>query len=300
MQSFLDLHYPVDVAWADVHGLRLAYADQGSGDVPLVLIHGLSGYIPMWVKNIDALAQRHRVIALDLPGYGKSDKPRASYSMRFFADMVRGLLDKLEIPTAVLVGHSMGAQVSMHLALQSPERVSGLVLSSPAGIETFGAAESAFIASMVTPGFTRYATKSTIRARHEANFHNMPEDAGFLVADRIAIRTARKFRAYCHVIKNSVRGMLNEPVYADLGRLGAPTLILFGDDDKLIPNPVLHRGTAAQMVQAELPRMPQTELAVLPKAGHIAQFEAADAWNATVLEFVERVLPSVVASPIGA
>lgn len=300
MQSFLDLHYPFDVKWADVHGLRIAYADEGEGDVPLVLIHGLSGYIPMWKKNIGALAEQHRVIALDLPGYGKSDKPRASYSMQFFADIVSGLLDRLGIPSAVLVGHSMGAQVSMHLALQARQRVCGLVLSSPAGIETFGPAESAFIASLVTPGFTRYATKSTIRARHQANFHNMPDDAGFLVADRIAIRSARKFRAYCHVIKHSVRGMLDAPVHADLGRLGAPTLIVFGDDDKLIPNPVLHRGTAEEMVRAELPRMPNTEFAVLPNAGHIAQFEAAGAWNSTVLEFLERVLPGTVASPIGA
>lgn len=290
MRSFLDLHYPEDVAWAEVDGMRIAYADEGDGDIPLVLVHGLGGYIPMWTNNLKVLAQHHRVVALDLPGYGKSDKPRARYSMRFFADAVRGLLDELDIPRALLVGHSMGAQVSMHLALQAPQRVHGLVLSSPAGIETFSAAESMLISSLVTPAFTRYATDSTIRARHEANFHRMPADAGFLVADRIAIRSARKFRAYCHVIKHSVRGMLNEPVHARLHQLGAPTLILFGDDDKLIPNPFLHRGTAAELVEAELPRMPDTQLVTLSDAGHLAQFEAADAWNQAVLEFAERAL----------
>ncbi len=290
MDSFLELQYPLDVDWADVDGIRIAYADQGTGRVPLVLIHGLGGYISMWAKNLAPLAEHHRVIALDLPGYGKSDKPRADYSMRFFANAVRGLLDVLDVPQAILVGHSMGAQISMHLALTAPERAAGLVLSSPAGIETFSRIESAFIASLVTPGFTRYATDATIRARHEANFHRMPADAEFLVADRIAIRSARKFRAYCHVIKHSVRGMLDEPVHEVLHRLGAPTLITFGDDDKLIPNPVLHRGTAADLVRAELPRMPNTELVVLPNAGHLAQFEAADAWNRAVLDFAARVL----------
>jgi pimeloyl-ACP methyl ester carboxylesterase len=286
VQSFLDLHYPVDVAWADVQGNRIAYADVGEGDVPVVLVHGLSGYIPMWQKNIGALAQHHRVIALDLPGYGKSDKPRADYTMRFQARAVRGLLDALGIARAVLVGHSMGGQICTHLTLAHPERVAGLVLSSPAGIETFNAGEAAFLRSLVTPAFTYYATDSTIRARHEVNFREMPADAGFLVSDRIAIRKARKFKAYCHVIKNSVRGMLDEPVHADLHRLGVPTLILFGDSDKLIPNPVLHRGTAADLVRAELPRMPNTRFEELRNAGHLAQFEAADAWNRAVLDFV--------------
>lgn len=291
MQSFLDLHYPVDVDWAEVHGMRIAYADLGEGEIPLVLIHGLSGYIPMWKKNIGALAARHRVIAVDLPGYGKSDKPRASYSMSFFAETIRGLLDVLGVPKAVLVGHSMGGQVSMHVALQAPERVHALVLSSPAGIETFSASEAAFLRSLVTPAFTYYATNSTIRARHEVNFRTMPADAGFLVSDRIALRSARKFKAYCHVIKHSVRGMLDEPVHAQLHRLGAPTLILFGDTDKLIPNPVLHRGTAAALVQAELSRMPDTRFVLLSHAGHLAQFEAAEAWNDAVLAFAAEVLP---------
>jgi len=291
VQSFLDLHYPVDVDWAEVHGMRIAYADLGEGEIPLVLIHGLSGYIPMWKKNIGALAARHRVIAVDLPGYGKSDKPRASYSMSFFAETIRGLLDVLGVPKAVLVGHSMGGQVSMHVALQAPERVHALVLSSPAGIETFSASEAAFLRSLVTPAFTYYATNSTIRARHEVNFRTMPADAGFLVSDRIALRSARKFKAYCHVIKHSVRGMLDEPVHAQLHRLGAPTLILFGDTDKLIPNPVLHRGTAAALVQAELSRMPDTRFVLLSHAGHLAQFEAAEAWNDAVLAFAAEVLP---------
>ncbi len=299
MQSFLDLHYPLEVQWAEVHGMRIAYADEGTGEVPLVLIHGLSGYIPMWQKNIGALAERHRVIALDLPGYGKSDKPRASYTMSFFAQTVRGFLEVLGIERAIVIGHSMGAQVSIHLALRAPQCVHALVLTSPAGIETFSSAESAFLRSLVTPAFTYYATDATIRARHEVNFRQMPEDAGFLVADRIAIRKARKFKAYCHVIKHSVRGMLDEPVHADLHRLSMPTLILFGDTDKLIPNPVLHRGTAAQLVQAELPRMHAGRFVLLRDAGHLAQFEAAHAWNEAVLQFVDEVRPVPAVSTPG-
>ncbi|MEM6290949.1 MAG: alpha/beta fold hydrolase [Myxococcota bacterium] len=293
--NFADLHYPVDVSWTDVQGMRVAYADLGEGDTPLVLVHGLGGYIPTWMKNFGPLAARHRVIALDLPGFGKSDKPRAAYSMTFFADVVREVLGNLGIDRAVLVGHSMGAQISMHLVLRTPDLVQGLVLSSPAGIETFGPAEGAFLKSLVTPAFTYYATDTTIRARHAANFKHLPHEAGFLVADRIAIRRARKFKAYCHVITHCVRGMLEQPVHSQLHRLQVPTLILFGDSDKLIPNPVLHRGTAAELVQAELPRMPFARFELLPHAGHLAQFEAADAWNDAVLRFAADVLPAQLA-----
>jgi len=104
----------------------------GAGD-PAVCIHGLGGTKASFLPTVSALADGYRVIALDLPGFGDSDKPvAAAYDAPYFARKVRDLLDALEIGRAHLIGNSMGGRVAIELALSEPGRVGGVVLLSPA------------------------------------------------------------------------------------------------------------------------------------------------------------------------
>src|SRR5262249_53641232 len=103
-------------------------------DDAVVLIHGLTATHRYWKQNLDALAARHRVIALDLPGFGRSHKPDADYSIDFFVDALFGLLDGLGVARAALVGNSMGGHIAMAAALAAPLRVHKLVLVDPAGV----------------------------------------------------------------------------------------------------------------------------------------------------------------------
>ncbi len=290
VSSFSELQYPVDVAYLDVAGTRIAYADEGHGE-PLVLLHGLGGYIPSWTKNLEALAEHHRVIAVDLPGFGKSDKPAVPYTMSYFAEVVHELVQRLGLVRPVVIGHSMGGQIAIHYALRHPDRVRALVLSSPAGLETFSPTEAAWLRGAVTPAFTYYASDEVVHARHAANFATLPGDAAFLVDDRIAIKHAREFEAYCQAISSCVAGMLAEPVHAQLPELAPPTLVLFGDRDGLIPNPFLHHGRTGTLAQREVDRIPNARLHLLERAGHLAQFEAASAWNAAVVDFLGALPP---------
>lgn len=102
--------------------------DAGSAGIPLVLIHGLGDEADTWQHIIATLAEKQRVVALDLPGFGRSDKPDTAYTLVFYARTVLGLLDNLGIQQARLVGSSMGAAVAQRLALARPERVTQLVL----------------------------------------------------------------------------------------------------------------------------------------------------------------------------
>src|SRR5262249_40442058 len=106
-RSFAELRYPVPVQTLDLGGVRVAYTERGEGEPALLLIHGLASYLPVWSRNLDALARNHRVIAVDLPGYGKSDKANYEYSMGFFARAVERVIEKLELGRVILVGHSM-------------------------------------------------------------------------------------------------------------------------------------------------------------------------------------------------
>lgn len=290
--SFDELDYGLRVETADVGGTELAYVDMGEGPQTLVLIHGLGSYMPAWSNNLAPLAADARVIALDLPGYGRSDKPNAPYSMRYFVAKVRGLLETLEVDNPVLVGHSMGGQIALTYALMYPDEVRALVLASPAGLETFEDGEAKWLAQAVTPEFTCLASNEAIYSRHVGNFHAMPKEAEFMVEDRVAMKSASEFPQYCLAVSRSVAGMLDGPVHDRLPTVSVPTLVTFGKNDNLIPNPFLHGGSTQRLAEREAKRIPGADVVVLPKAGHMAHFERANAWNAEVLQFV-RALPPV-------
>ena len=296
--NFTDLDYPFPVQHADVGGTSIAYAEMGHGERTIVLIHGLGSYMPVWKNNAPELATDYRVIAIDLPGYGKSDKPEASYSMKYFARQIHALLGELGVQDPVLVGHSMGGQIAMTYALLYPEEYGGLVLTSPAGFETFEDGEAKWLAQAVSPAFTCAADDESIYARHVGNFHRMPKDAHFMVEDRIALKGDPGFGAYCEAVSKSVAGMLDQPVYDDLPKIDQPVLVLFGKNDNLIPNPFLHGGSTVKVAKKGVDQLPNAELVVLEKAGHMAQFEVADEWNSAVRSFLSKLpAPGVSSTP---
>ena len=103
VNSMKDLDYGVEVKTLKVKGdISLAYTDEGAGDETIVFIHGLASYIPAWKKNTDVLKNNFRCIAIDLPGYGRSDKGNYEVSMEFYADGVAELCTQLQLKNVVL------------------------------------------------------------------------------------------------------------------------------------------------------------------------------------------------------
>ena len=109
---------------------RMAIQEAGEGP-PVVMLHGLGGTKVSFLPTQAALAPTHRTIAVDLPGFGDSDKPVGAYDAKFFARWVVGLLDELEIDRAQVVGHSMGGRVAIELGMSHPDRVDCLALMTP-------------------------------------------------------------------------------------------------------------------------------------------------------------------------
>src|SRR5262245_39785615 len=113
----------------EVDGLSLNYVTTGRGPA-VVLLHGLGGFAESWRHTIDALATRATVFALDLPGFGRSAKPRTIYGLGYFARALHGFLDALGLGQASLVGHSLGGSVAVTYALTHPSRVERVALVS--------------------------------------------------------------------------------------------------------------------------------------------------------------------------
>lgn len=286
-REFSEIDYGFPVERAKVRNIGIGYIDQGNSDQVLLLIHGLGSNAKGWIKNIPAWADRYRVIAVDLPGYGTSDKGYYPYSMSFYAQVLTEFLDELGIPKATFVGHSMGGQIAMVTALNHPDRVDKLVLISTAGFERFSEGEGAWMKGVMTPELVRSTAIRNIDINLRANFYETPAGAEFMITDRIQIRGAEDFELYCYAVSQNVDGMLNEPVADDLGKITQPTLIIFGENDGLIPNPYLHGGKTEKVALIGKEGIPDSRLIMMPKCGHFVMFEKWDETNRAVIEFQE-------------
>jgi pimeloyl-ACP methyl ester carboxylesterase len=116
-----------------LHGNRVRYLTAGSGP-PLVLVHGITSSADTWAGAMRGLAREHTVIAPDLLGHGKSDKPRADYSVAAYANGMRDLLSVLDIDRVTVIGHSLGGGVAMQFAYQFPQLVERLIVVSSGGV----------------------------------------------------------------------------------------------------------------------------------------------------------------------
>lgn len=287
LTSMKDLDYglPVQTAKLD-NNIEMAYSEQGDNGEYILFIHGLASYIPAWKKNISDLKNDFRCIAIDLPGYGKSSKGNYKVTMDFFADIIAEFCQKKNINKVILAGHSMGGQIAITTALKYPDLVSRLVLIAPAGFETFNKGEKQWFKDVMTVDGVRLTTVEQIRINYAYNFYNMPDDAGFMVDDRIAIRGANDFNDYCYHITQGVNAMVDQPVFEFLPKIKQPSLCIFGSQDNLIPNRYLHGGPTEKVAVSGAQKMPECKIEMIDKAGHFVMFEKADEVNIKIKQFL--------------
>lgn len=288
LQTMDELPYPFSVNKVELpEGIKVAYVDEGKGDQTILFIHGLGSYLPAWKKNIEGLKGQYRCIAIDLPGYGKSSKGKYEGSMRFYATVVSEFIDALGLDKVTLAGHSMGGQIVIVTALAYPDKVDKLVLVAPAGFETFTKGQRQWFRDVMTATGVKLTTVEQIKINLAYNFYRLPKDAEFMITDRINMRTASDFDGYCYIIPQSVQGMVDDPVYEFLPRIQQPTLVVFGENDNLIPNRYLNPGATEKVAKDGAGRIPNAELHLLPKAGHFVQFEKADEVNLFIRGFLK-------------
>ncbi len=290
-----DYGFPVKTALSDP---RVSYIDTGSGPATLLLVHGLAANAGFWRDAIPELAKSYRVIAVDLPGYGRSEKStRYPYDMVFFAETLSRLIKELGLGPVVPVGHSMGGQIALTLALRHPEQVPLLVLASPAGVEPFKAGEGQWLANALTIQGIHDVDEEGIRRQLALNFYSWNDRWEWMVEERARMAKAHEMDEFANAVVRSVHGMLDQPTTARLKDVKQPTLLVYGRYDGLIPNPYLHPGRTAHVFRHAAAVMPDVKLVELDKAGHMIILEKPAEFDRAVLEFLKEKLPKVAATP---
>lgn len=261
-----------------------------SGAKTVLFLHGLGSSLKFWRYQLDAFAAKgYRVIAIDQLGFGKSDKPaQFPYSMEAQAAVVDEVLERLQVPRAIVVGHSMGGEVALAVALRFPSRVEALVLTSPAGFEAFSAREKKWFEKVFSATFVKSTPEYGIwGAVRYNNFQNWKAEYEWLIEERVRLAKCDEFDAYAYAQVRAVDGLThNDFVRDSLSKVTAKTLIVFGEDDRLIPNPFLHGGRARQIMEYGASKLAGSQLEGLAGCGHTVQMDCSERYNEKVLAFL--------------
>lgn len=278
--------YPYEVNTILVEdSIELAYVDEGEGEHVYVFIHGLGSNLQAWKKNIDVIDGQARCVALDLPGYGKSGQGSYSFTMPFFARVVEKFIEGLDLQNVILVGHSMGGQIAMHVALTQPEWLDRMILCAPAGIEVFSEGEATWMKNLYTSHLVKSTPDAQIIKNFEINFYDMPDDARFMIDQRFEMKKdSQAYDYYCDMIPRCMAGMLDGPVINEVKKIQVPVDVIYGENDFLIPNSFLHKTLKTRDILALAGQsFSDVRTHLFPQAGHFVQWEASDSVNEVLL-----------------
>jgi len=266
--------------FVDCDGVRVHVSEVGSGP-PLVLVRGWPTHGGLWRDVIPHLAPHRRVIAPDLPGFGRSDKPlSASYSFRFFGRTLDALFDALDVDDVGLVVHDLGGPVGLHWAVTHPERVRELAILNTVAFPEMSWAVKAFVVAATLPGVRQLVThpagiRAAMRFGTKRPLSRASQD---LYAAPFATRSARE------ALAKAGRGLHPagfRDIASGLARLDVPVRLIYGVRDGILPD------TAKTMTRLHA-LFPNAELTPLPDAGHFLQADAPDVVGRLLAEFLDR------------
>jgi pimeloyl-ACP methyl ester carboxylesterase len=234
---------------------RVHWVETGEGDAPVVLLHGLSGSSRWWARNIQALAARYRVLVPDVIGFGRS-RLNAAYlpTLPEIAGVLARWLEEAAGGPAHLVGHSMGGQLAIHLASRHPDHVLRLALVDAAGVPR-----------PLTP---RYLMRFAYEVAPPRRWGD-PTFLPVIFGDALAAGPSTLLRAIRHILGDDVRPLL--------AGIRAPTLVLWGERDTIVP------AEHGRLLRREIPG---ARLLVLPGTYHNPMVDDPGAFNEALLAFL--------------
>jgi len=282
--------------WLQLGSLRVHQTHGGRGS-PVLFIHGLgsSGYME-WRFNLEATADRHRVFAPDLPGFGRSEKPRVRYGIPYFTRFIQHYMEERGLRSAAVVGASLGGRIALELALESPRLVRKLVLVNALGLGRPNVHVSYGLVTIprvgealmnVARGALRWAPSQTIRrvaARYAGSSSDLTRTMDDVYLDNL--RELYAAEGYHNAYLATVRSLVTpkavfggqHDMTTRLNELKLPVQLIWGADDPLFP--VAHAARAHSLIE-------RSRLTVIEGAGHTPQAERPEEFNRVLHTFLD-------------
>jgi 3-oxoadipate enol-lactonase len=258
---------------ATINGLEICYDVEGEGPT-LVFVHGLGATSNVWHAQRTTLSKYYQVIVYDRSGSGRSQRARGGYSIDGWADELAGLLDHLSVPSAMVVGHSLGSMVAQRFAGKYASRTKALVLAGGEAelepeakkilTERARSIEAEGLRAVVSPWLTGVLSAAT----REAN----PALTG-LVREMFLSNDARTYALHCLALRDGT-------AWDDLKNIVCPTLLTVGDQDLVTPLSWQRRIAAG---------IANSRIRIIPNTAHMTMLESPAVFNTVLLEFLAAI-----------
>jgi pimeloyl-ACP methyl ester carboxylesterase len=252
--------------FATLDGARVHYVNYGKGDSAIVLIHGWTMNMDSWRDQIPDLAKRHRVIALDLPGHGESDKPQVNYTMDYFARAVEAVMRDAKVKRGVLVGHSMGTPVARQFYRKYPDKTLAIVIVDGV-LRPLG--DKAMMDQMIA-GFRGPKYKEVITQM-------LTQMKGGLAAEAMERIKTTSLSTPQNVVVSAMEGMADPAIWGE-DKINVPVLAIMAKNPFFPPNiEELSRGIA-----------PNMDFRMWDGVGHFVMMEKPKEFNEAVFGFLDK------------
>src|SRR3989442_15252664 len=248
-------------------GARIHYVNYGKGDEALVLIHGWTCNLDNWRDQFPDFAKRNRVIAMDLPGHGQSDKPQVTYSMDYFARAVDAVMRDAKVKRAVLVGHSMGTPVARQFYRKYPEKTLAIVI----------------VDGSLRPFGNKAMLDQLIANFRGPKYHDTIDQMfGMMFGSALSTETQQRIKASTentpqHVLASAFEGMANPAIWGE-DKINVPVLAIMAKNPFYPPN-------VEESFRMLAPKM---EFQMWDGVGHFIMMEKPKEFNAAVLQFLDK------------
>jgi pimeloyl-ACP methyl ester carboxylesterase len=284
--AWLDCDWRKHQRWININDRPINVVELGEGP-PILFVHGLSGSWQNWLEQLPVFASDHRVVAIDLPGFGYSPMPTHKITISGYARALDGVMDVLGIDAAAVVGNSMGGFVATELAIAFPQRVERLVLAAPAGISSYGNRIGLRWARIARAARPLLSAQMGWLAAHADAVTQWPRLRDVVMHD-IAYRPAKLPAA---LAAEQLRGA-GKPGFVEaleaclhydfrdrLPEIVCPTLVVWGNRDRVIP---------VRDADVFMELIPSARKVILADTGHIPMLERPSYFNQLLEQFLSE------------
>lgn len=278
-----------------VNGVGIHYMETGKGEPAVLLVHGLGGSWDNWYDIIPELAKEgHRVIAMDLPGFGLSDKPDIDYKIDDFVQFLKSFIEKKKLERPVAVGHSMGGHIIIKTAARYQGLFSRIILVDSSGARNLWGPVRWFLTRfyVALEDHPYWISNRMLKFVVDLNFYDSEKGKElyyFYARARETSEWKLLLRSFCR----AGRHMINDSVEDILKEIRVPTLIVWGQDDRVLPLKNAHELNM---------RIGDSQMAVILECGHMPMIEKPERLAAIINEFLKSVRgesEKASAKPIG-
>ncbi len=261
--------------------------EERPGKVPLLFLHGYGGMIEHWNLNIPAFASDNKIYAMDLIGFGKSQKPDVRYSLELFAVQIEAFLHLKKIPSVIIVGHSMGAASAIFFAHHRPEIVKGLILANPSGLfgDTMDGVTSLFFGLVASPFigealFAAFANPVCVGQGLTPTYFNQQKvDEKLINQFTQPLQDRGAQHSYLSPSKRPLDFRLDH--LAKPCNYKGPSFLVWGAEDVALP--------PHKIIPEFQELMPQAGAFIIPKASHCIHHDAHEEFNKRLKIILDQI-----------